>query len=75
LAAAIRIATTDRDMRCRATKLGERLRSENGVAQAVAAFERHMKGPHESNQHILNTGTVVPRRAREAAAGFRQENG
>ena len=75
LAAAIRIATTDRDMRCRATKLGERLRSENGVAQAVAAFERHMKGPHESNQHILNTGAVVPRRAREAAAGFRQENG
>ena len=42
LATAIRAATTDRGMRQRAAKLGESIRSENGVARAVASFERHM---------------------------------
>jgi UDP:flavonoid glycosyltransferase YjiC (YdhE family) len=42
LAAAIRVATTDPGMRQRAAKLGERIRAENGVARAVATFERHM---------------------------------
>jgi sterol 3beta-glucosyltransferase len=42
LAAAIRVATTDSGMRRRAAKLGERIRAENGVARAVATFERHM---------------------------------
>jgi len=42
LAAAIRIATTDPDMRGRAAVLGARIRTEDGVARAVASFERHM---------------------------------
>jgi UDP:flavonoid glycosyltransferase YjiC (YdhE family) len=43
LATAIRVAT-DSDMRGRAAALGARIRAENGVARAVATFERHM-GP------------------------------
>lgn len=43
LAAAIRLATTSRDMRERASALGQRIRAENGVARAVSTFERHMK--------------------------------
>ncbi len=42
LAEAIRIATTDHGVRERATALGERIRSEDGVARAVEAFERHL---------------------------------
>jgi sterol 3beta-glucosyltransferase len=45
LAAAIRIATTDEGMRRRAVAVGERIRAEDGVALAVAAFERHMSRP------------------------------
>jgi len=40
LAAAIRAAVSDDGMRARATSLGERIRSEDGVASAVEAFHR-----------------------------------
>lgn len=43
LTAAIRLATTSRDMRERAAALGKRIRAEDGVARAVSTFERHMK--------------------------------
>lgn len=45
LAEAIQIATTDEQMRHRAAALGERIRSEHGVARAVAAFERRVPRP------------------------------
>ena len=35
--------TTDPGMSERAAALGRRIRSEDGVARAVATFERHMK--------------------------------
>ncbi|MEZ4862012.1 MAG: glycosyltransferase [Caldilineaceae bacterium] len=40
LAAAIQVALTDSTMRTRATKLGEKIRSENGIGEAVALIER-----------------------------------
>lgn len=43
LATAISVATTDPGMRERASALGVRIRNENGVARAVATFNRHMK--------------------------------
>lgn len=42
LAEAIRIATGDEGIRLRAAALGERIRSEDGVARAVEAVERHV---------------------------------
>lgn len=42
LADAIRLATSDRDMRQRAAAAGARIRAEDGVARAVAAFQRHV---------------------------------
>ena len=42
LAAAIHTATTDASMRERAAALGERIRAEDGVREAVKAFERHL---------------------------------
>jgi sterol 3beta-glucosyltransferase len=42
LANAIRSAVTDPNMRRRAAAVGERILAENGVARAVAVFERHM---------------------------------
>jgi UDP:flavonoid glycosyltransferase YjiC (YdhE family) len=42
LAAALRIATRDPEMKGRAAALGVRIRAEDGVARAVAAFERHL---------------------------------
>jgi sterol 3beta-glucosyltransferase len=45
LAQAIRSATGDEGMRRRAAALGERIRSEDGVARAVEAFERRV-APH-----------------------------
>lgn len=50
LAAAVRIAATDPDMRARAAAVGARIRAEDGVARGVAAFERHL-------------GATAPRRA------------
>lgn len=41
LGEAIRIATTDSQMRSEATDLGKRIRAEDGVARAVAVIERH----------------------------------
>ena len=40
LAAAIHIAVTDEPMRTRATLLGEKIRSEDGVGNAVTIIER-----------------------------------
>jgi UDP:flavonoid glycosyltransferase YjiC (YdhE family) len=48
LAAALRVATTDRELRRRAAELGARIRAENGVARAVATFERHFGEPLQS---------------------------
>ena len=42
LAAALRLATTDSNMRDRAAALSKRIRAEDGVGRAVAVFERHM---------------------------------
>jgi UDP:flavonoid glycosyltransferase YjiC (YdhE family) len=47
LATAIRVATTDPDIHSRASALGERIRAEDGVARAVATFERHMHRPRD----------------------------
>ena len=41
LAEAINTAVTDQTMRARAADLGERIRAENGVAQAVAVIEQN----------------------------------
>jgi UDP:flavonoid glycosyltransferase YjiC (YdhE family) len=42
LAAALRLATTDGNMRHRAAALSKRIRAEDGVGRAVTVFERHM---------------------------------
>lgn len=42
VAAAIRVATTDQEMKSRAAALGAQIRAENGVARAVATFKRHL---------------------------------
>jgi sterol 3beta-glucosyltransferase len=43
LAQAIPLATSDPEMRPRAAAVGAKIRAEDGVARAVAAFERHMR--------------------------------
>jgi sterol 3beta-glucosyltransferase len=43
LAAAITSAVTDTDMRARAAALGERIRAEDGIGQAVGIIERSAK--------------------------------
>jgi UDP:flavonoid glycosyltransferase YjiC (YdhE family) len=50
LAEAIRIATSDRDMRTRAGALGTLIRAQDGVARAVATFERHLGRGQDTNQ-------------------------
>jgi sterol 3beta-glucosyltransferase len=55
LAAAIRIAATDPEMRRRAVAVGERIRTEDGVARAVAAFERHVR-PSAGSERIQYMG-------------------
>jgi sterol 3beta-glucosyltransferase len=45
LAEAIRLVTTDPAIRQNATALGEKIRQENGVANAVAAIERILAAP------------------------------
>jgi sterol 3beta-glucosyltransferase len=42
LVAAIRAATTDARLRANATALGDRVRTEDGVARAVQTFEQHL---------------------------------
>jgi UDP:flavonoid glycosyltransferase YjiC (YdhE family) len=42
LAAAIEIVLGDKVMRCKAQELGQKLRGEDGVANAVEAFHRHL---------------------------------
>jgi UDP:flavonoid glycosyltransferase YjiC (YdhE family) len=48
LAAALRTANRDPGMRQRAGELGARIRAEEGVARAVAAFERHFGRPSQA---------------------------
>jgi UDP:flavonoid glycosyltransferase YjiC (YdhE family) len=48
LADAIRTATTDGGIRQRAAALSQRIRAEDGVARAVATFERHLGGARTS---------------------------
>jgi len=43
LAAAIRIATSDRRIQERAAALGQRIRAEEGVAKAVEVFHHHLR--------------------------------
>jgi UDP:flavonoid glycosyltransferase YjiC (YdhE family) len=45
LAEAIRLATSDLTMAEKAARLGERIRAENGIANAVAIVEQHE--PHK----------------------------
>jgi UDP:flavonoid glycosyltransferase YjiC (YdhE family) len=45
LAQAIETATTDATMRQRATEVGARIRAEDGLARAVATFQRHLGLP------------------------------
>ncbi len=47
LATALRAATTDPNMRRRAAALGQCIRAEDGVAQAVTAFEHHFGPPSQ----------------------------
>ena len=51
LAAALRLATGDAGMRERAAALSRRIRAEDGVARAVASFERHMKQTCGNNSY------------------------
>ncbi|MCU0475523.1 MAG: hypothetical protein MUC99_05335 [Anaerolineae bacterium] len=46
LAASIRQMTSDTAMRQRAHALGERIRAEDGIGQAVALIERALVGRH-----------------------------
>ena len=50
LATALRVATTDPGMRRRCAALGERIRAEDGVARAVATFERHFGRPSRATR-------------------------
>lgn len=48
LAEAIRLAATDAQIREKALAVGEKIRAEDGVANAVAIIERHLLG-YEQN--------------------------
>jgi sterol 3beta-glucosyltransferase len=41
LAAAIRVAVADADLKARAMLLGQKIRAENGVARAIEIIEHH----------------------------------
>ena len=59
LAAALRVATSDPGMRDRAAKLGQRIRAEDGVARAVATFNRHLQpagSENVQNVHVVAGG-------------------
>jgi UDP:flavonoid glycosyltransferase YjiC (YdhE family) len=42
LAAAIQVAVSDEAMRSRAIALGQKIRAEDGIANAIEAFDRHL---------------------------------
>lgn len=65
LAEALREATCNSEMRQRATALGKRIRAEDGVARAVASFQRYMQVP--AGIETTQAGT----RADAAQAGLR----
>jgi UDP:flavonoid glycosyltransferase YjiC (YdhE family) len=56
LAQAIRIATSDEGIRRRAAGLGDRIRSEDGVARAVEAFERRVLTRRPDRLSKVTTG-------------------
>jgi sterol 3beta-glucosyltransferase len=58
LAAALRVATADPAMRHRAAELASRIRAEDGVARAVAAFERHFGSPSERVTQSRSAGSA-----------------
>jgi sterol 3beta-glucosyltransferase len=60
LAAALRVATTDPGMRRRAGELGARIRNEDGIARAVATFERHFGAPSRSGRPTTARAPVTP---------------
>jgi sterol 3beta-glucosyltransferase len=60
LAQAIRVAVTDPDMRRRAGEVAAQIRAEDGVARAVAAFDRHMRAPGDNRAAVLKTRRAVP---------------
>jgi UDP:flavonoid glycosyltransferase YjiC (YdhE family) len=61
LANAIRVATSDPDMRRRAGAVGEQIRAEDGVARAVAAFERHMcRSGGKAPATLMDASRAVP---------------
>jgi UDP:flavonoid glycosyltransferase YjiC (YdhE family) len=60
LAEAIRVAVTDPDMRRRAGEVAAQIRAEDGVARAVAAFDRHMRAPGDNRAAVLKTRRAVP---------------
>jgi sterol 3beta-glucosyltransferase len=53
LAQALRIATSDHAMRHRAMALGARIRSEDGVARGVEAFERRVAPGHHDHMSAV----------------------
>jgi sterol 3beta-glucosyltransferase len=60
LAAAIRVATTDSDMQRRAAELAARIRTEDGIARAVATFERQFGRLSRSGQSAAASAAVTP---------------
>lgn len=48
LASAIQIAVSDRTMKDRAIEIGQRIRRENGIVNAVEAFHRHLSDFYSS---------------------------
>ena len=52
LAAAIRVALTDQDMRRRASDLGEAIRAENGVARAVERINHYLSRCAHKERHL-----------------------
>jgi UDP:flavonoid glycosyltransferase YjiC (YdhE family) len=61
LATAIGAAATDPEMRRRARAIGERIRAEDGVTHAVAAFERHVRQPTGNEPSaVMGPGRAVP---------------
>jgi UDP:flavonoid glycosyltransferase YjiC (YdhE family) len=59
LAAAIRIAVSDPEMRRRAGEVAAQIRAEDGVARAVAAFEHHMCASGGKAPALMNANRPV----------------
>ncbi len=66
LAAAIKQAVSDPDIRVRAAELGEKLRAEDGVGRAVEAFHRHLRVEAPTPAHVWTAPRKTPRRGQPA---------